>query len=141
MNPANKTVLSCLIVAASIGCVPALAAPDANGAAWGWCTPAADPDSRLLRVADSAAPGGFAGGPVASLQDGDDMPKLLENVAMRPGAPRPQSDSAQDANDGREAQWLRLSESGAVPEPGLWALLLAGFLGICAVARPRIFSS
>lgn len=119
MNPMQKTALSCLIVAASIGCVPALAAPEADG----------------------AAPGGFAGKPVAALQDGDDMPKRLENVAVRPGAPRPQADSAQDANHGREAQWLRLSEGGAVPEPGLWALLLAGFLGICAVARPRIFSS
>ena len=37
-----------------------------------------------------------------------------------------------------EEQWLRISES---PQPGSWAILLAGFLGICAVARPRIFSS
>jgi len=136
-----KTALSCLIVAASIGCVPALAAPQARGAAWGWCTSAADPDYRPLRVADSAAPGGFAGGPVAEMQKAEVLPQRLESVALRQDAPRPQPGSAQAGNDGREEQWLRLSESGAVPEPGLWALLLAGFLGICAVARPRIFSS
>jgi hypothetical protein len=140
MNPPTAALL-CMILAAATGCAPALAAPEARGAAWGWCTPAADPDYRVLRVADSAAPGGFAGGPVAARQDNDDMTKRLEIVAMRPGAPRPQPGAAQDANDGRKEQWLRLSESGAVPEPGLWALLLAGFLGICAVARPRIFSS
>lgn len=139
MNPA-KTALSCLIVAASIGCAPALAAPEAHGAAWSWCTPAADPDYRPLVVADSAAPGGFAGGPVAAPQDRDDTPKRLESVAMRTDTPRSEPGSAQDANHGK-GQWLRLSESGAVPEPGLWALLLAGFLGICALARPRIFSS
>jgi hypothetical protein len=139
MSPA-KTALCCLIVAASIGYVPALAAPQEQGAAWGWCTPAADPDYRPLVVSDSAAPGGFAGGPVAAKPDRDDMPKRLESVAMRTGTPRSEPVSAQDGNDAK-GQWLRLSEGGAVPEPGLWALLLAGFLGICALARPRIFSS
>lgn len=140
MNSA-KTALSCLIVAASIVCVPALAAPEAHGAAWGWCTPAADLDYRPLVVSDSAAPGGFAGGPAAAMQKAEDLPQRLENVALRQDAPRPLPGAAQDGNDGRKAQWLRLSESGTVPEPGLWALLLAGFLGICALARPRIFSS
>lgn len=140
MNSA-KTALSCLIVAASIGCVPALAAPEAQGAAWGWCTPVADPEFRLLRVADSAAPGGFAGGPVAAMQKAEDLPKRLESVALRQDAPRPLPGATQAGNDGRKGQWLRLPGSGAIPEPGLWALLLAGFLGICAVARPRIFSS
>jgi hypothetical protein len=37
-------------------------------------------------------------------------------------------------------EWVRLPEAPA-PQPGTWAVLLAGFLGICAVARPRIFSS
>lgn len=136
-----KTALSCLIVAASIGCVPALAAPEARGAAWGWCTPAADPDYRLLRVADSAAPGSFAGGPVAAMRKAGDLPQRLESVALGSDASRPLPAAAQVGNDGRKEQWLRLPESSAIPEPGLWGLLLAGFLGICAVARPRIFSS
>lgn len=140
MSPV-KTALSCLIVAASIGYVPALAAQEARGAAWGGCTPAADPQFRLLRVAESAAPGGFAGGPVAQMQKAEDPPQRLESVALRQDASRPLPGAAQAGNDGRKEQWLRLPESGAMPEPGLWALLLAGFLGICAVARPRIFSS
>lgn len=37
-------------------------------------------------------------------------------------------------------QWMRLSDR-TIPEPGAWAMLIAGLLGICAVARPRIFSS
>jgi hypothetical protein len=140
MNSA-QTALSCLIVAASIGCVPALAAPEARGAAWGWCTPAADPDYRPQRVADSAAPGGFAGGPMAAMRKAEDLPKRLESGAWRQAAPGPRPGAAQAANDGHKEQWLRLPEGSAIPEPGLWALLLAGFLGICAVARPRIFSS
>lgn len=135
-----QTALSCLIVAASIGCAPALAAPQAR-AAWGWCTSAADPDYRALRVADSAAPGGFAGGPMAAMQKAADLPRRLEGVALRQDAPRPLPGAAQAGNDDRLGQWLRLPEASAIPEPGLWALLLAGFLGICAVARPRIFSS
>jgi hypothetical protein len=140
MNPPTAALL-CMILAAATGCAPALAAPVAHSAALGWCTPAVDADYRVLRVADSAAPGGFAGGPVAAMQDSDDMPKRLESVALRQDGPRPLPGAAQAGNDGRKEQWLRLPESGAIPEPGLWALLLAGFLGICAVARPRIFSS
>lgn len=113
-----KTALSCLIVAASIGCAPALAAQDAQG-----------------------VPGALGGGPVAAMQK-EDPPQRLESVALRQDVSRPPPRAAQAGNDGRkEEQWLRLPESGTMPEPGLWALLLAGFLGICAVARPRIFSS
>lgn len=114
-----KTALSCLIVAASIGCAPALAAPEAR----------------------SAAPGGFAGGPVAAMRKAEDLPPRLESVALGSDASRPLPAAAQVGNDGRKEQWLRLPEGSAIPEPGLWGLLLAGFLGICAVARPRIFSS
>ncbi len=72
----------------------------------------------------------------------EDLPKHLESVALRQDASRPLPGAAPAGNDGRkQEQWLRLPERGAMPEPGLWALLLAGFLGICAVARPRIFSS
>ena len=118
MNPAQKTALSCLIVAASIGCAPVLAAPQARG-----------------------APGDFAGGPVAAMQKAEDLPKHLESVALRQDTPRPLPGATPAGAEGREGQWARLPDASAIPEPGLWALLLAGFLGICAVARPRIFSS
>ena len=38
-------------------------------------------------------------------------------------------------------EWFRLSAPEAFPKPGNWAILVAGLLGMCAVARPRIFSS
>lgn len=48
--------------------------------------------------------------------------------------------ASRDTATGTEEQWVRIPDS-PIPEPGTWAILLAGFLGICAVARPRIFSS
>ena len=48
--------------------------------------------------------------------------------------------TSRDTPTGTEEQWVRVPDS-PIPEPGTWAILLAGFLGICAVARPRIFSS
>lgn len=117
MSPA-KTALSCLIVAASIGCVPALAAPLAQG-----------------------APGGLASGPVTAVQKAEDLPQRLDSVALRQDAPLAPPGAAQPGSDGQGEQWLRQPEGSASTEPGLWVLLLAGFLGICAVARPRIFSS
>jgi len=60
---------------------------------------------------------------------------LLENV------PLPSKDSANAACLRRGETWVRLSDTPNIPEPGTWAVLLAGFLGICAMARPRIFSS
>jgi hypothetical protein len=117
MSPA-KTALCCLIVAASIGYVPALAAPQAQG-----------------------APGGLASGPVTAMQKSEDPPKRLDSVALRQDAPLAPPGVAQPGSDGQKEQWLRQPEGSTSPEPGLWALLLAGFLGICALARPRIFSS
>jgi len=59
---------------------------------------------------------------------------LLENPAL------PSKGSSTAAAQPSQT-WVRLSDTPNVPEPGSWAVLLAGFLGICAVARPRIFSS
>ena len=36
---------------------------------------------------------------------------------------------------------LSLSALDTFPKPGNWAMLVAGLLGMCAVARPRIFFS
>jgi hypothetical protein len=67
---------------------------------------------------------------------------LLENAPLprQNGSLTKARDVSRPANNGLEAQWMRLDDS-PIPEPGIWAMLVAGFLGICAVARPRIFSS
>jgi hypothetical protein len=64
---------------------------------------------------------------------------LLKN-ATDPLQERPRSRSDTPSADKQAAAWARLDES-PIPEPGTWAVLIAGILGICAVARPRIFSS
>jgi len=67
---------------------------------------------------------------------------LLENTPLprQNGSLAKARDVSRPGNNGLEAQWMRLDDS-PIPEPGIWAMLVAGFLGICAVARPRIFSS
>jgi hypothetical protein len=55
-------------------------------------------------------------------------------------SPRPPQVAARTVGDEQQGDWMRTSEN-KVPEPGLWAVLIAGFLGVCAMARPRIFSS
>jgi len=52
---------------------------------------------------------------------------------------RTRSDSP-PADKETTAGWARVDD-GPNPEPGTWAVLIAGILGICAVARPRIFHS
>src|SRR3954463_15717677 len=76
-------------------------------------------------------------GPAGAPRDMEQPGKLalLENVQL------PLKDSAKAAALRRDQTWARLSDAPNSPEPGTWAVLLAGFLGICAVARPRIFSS
>lgn len=76
-------------------------------------------------------------GPAGAPRDMEQPGKLalLENVQL------PLNDSARAAALRRDQTWVRVSDTPNTPEPGTWAVLLAGFLGICAVARPRIFSS
>lgn len=72
----------------------------------------------------------------------DNKLSLLENAPLsrQNGSLAKARDVSRPGNNGLEAQWMRLDDS-PIPEPGIWAMLVAGFLGICAVARPRIFSS
>jgi hypothetical protein len=75
--------------------------------------------------------------PAGSPRDTDQPGKL----ALLENAPLPLKDSSKAAAIRQDQTWVRLSDTPNMPEPGSWAVLLAGFLGICAVARPRIFSS
>jgi hypothetical protein len=43
-------------------------------------------------------------------------------------------------NNDRNEEWFGLSAIGHLPEPGGGAMLIAGLLGMCVVARRRIFS-
>jgi hypothetical protein len=59
---------------------------------------------------------------------------LLQNV------PLPMHDARSSGNTEGEGRWARLPDS-PFPEPGNWAMVIAGLLGMCAVARPRLHSS
>lgn len=50
------------------------------------------------------------------------------------------SGTAQSGNDRHEEPSVRPS-ANPTPEPGTWVVLIAGLLGMCAVARRRIFPS
>lgn len=58
---------------------------------------------------------------------------------MQPG-PRPPESAARTVDNERPEDWARTAER-PMPEPGLWVVLIAGFLGVCAMARRRIVSS
>ena len=64
---------------------------------------------------------------------------LLQN-STDPLAERARTRSDSPPADKEAAGWARVDDSPN-PEPGTWAVLIAGILGICAVARPRIFHS
>ena len=74
-----------------------------------------------------------AGRPVAGVGQ-DTKLSLLQNVPLASPVSPP------TGNGRHEEQWVRIADN-RMPEPGSWAVLIAGILGICAVARPRIFSS
>lgn len=80
-------------------------------------------------------PGGR--GPDSSIADAAPPDTVLS--LMQPG-PRPPKVAARTVDNERPEDWMRTAER-PIPEPGLWAVLVAGFLGVCAMARRRIFSS
>lgn len=83
---------------------------------------------------DARAP---AGGAPEARQD--TQLSLLQN-STDPLQERAHSRSDTPDAGKQAAGWVRLDD-GPIPEPGAWAVLIAGVLGICAVARPRIFTS
>ena len=124
------------------------------------------PGADLQRfVAAAGTPRGFSEGPVAGVRKLENVPIVRDNsgktqynperrnptggvedepqdtrLSLLQNSPRPVPGTTLTRNEGREEQWMRLPDR-TIPEPGAWAVLIAGLLGICAVARPRIFSS
>lgn len=79
------------------------------------------------------------GDPGADTAGAGEAPPDTALSLMHPG-PRPPRIAARTVGDEQPEDWMRTAER-PIPEPGLWAVLIAGFLGVCAMARRRIFSS
>jgi len=131
--------LLCLMAAASIWSGSALALERIDLAAAGACDGNSAVDYRMLYAVNGGAfAESFAKVP-ALARSGDGLPAVAagkgKDVAakMLPAAARGGSGESGE-------QWMRSADSAPV-KPGIWALLLAGFLGICALARPRLFES
>lgn len=132
-------LLLCLTAAAAMWPVSVLALTRVDFAAAGACDGTSTLDYRMLFAVDRGMPqmasgpllavaGKSKGLPMVADGEGKDVAAKVRPVADRSGGER-----------GGE-QWMRSAED-ATAVPGIWALLAAGFLGICALARPRIFES
>jgi hypothetical protein len=132
-------LLLCLTAAAALWPGSVLALTRVDLAAAGACDGASTLDYRMLFAVDGGRPwvssgrvlavaGKSEGVPMVAAGEGKDVAAKVLPAADRSGSGR-----------GAE-QWMR-SADDAPAQPGIWALLAAGFLGICALARPRIFAS
>ncbi|MEO8716785.1 MAG: hypothetical protein ABI423_01055 [Burkholderiales bacterium] len=130
-------LMACLAVAAALGPGSALALE--RGRLDGACNRAGAPDYRMLCAVGGGAPREFSSEVRAAAREGESLAKVPEG-AGKVNAAKILPVAAQRGNDRSAEQWMRSPDS-APAEPGLWALLAAGFLGICALARPRIFAS
>jgi len=137
--PSTGRLLLCLMTAASIWSGSALALERIDLAAAGACDGNSAVDYRMLFAMDGGASaeafakvpaltGKSDGFPAVAAGKGKEVASRILPAAARGGS----------GESGEE--WLRSDDSAPV-KPGIWALLLAGFLGVCAVARPRIFES
>lgn len=79
------------------------------------------------------------GDPGADTAGAGEAPPDTALALMHP-SPRPPQLAARTVGDEQPEDWMRTAER-PISEPGLWAVLIAGFLGACAMARRRIFSS
>jgi hypothetical protein len=144
-----------LMFAASIWGMPAFALERGASDASAGCAAGGDADRHMLLIAYTddrmllAAPGDSRTDrnhkDIAVKRDSTFGPAAGEEpaagVTSRPGhSTGSLKVAARTVGDGQQEEWVRLADSPA-PEPGIWAVLIAGFLGMCAVARPRIFSS
>lgn len=133
-------LLLCLTAAAAMWPVSVLALTRVDFAAAGACDGTTSTlDYRMLFAVDGGMPqmasgpllavaGKSKGLPMVAAGEGRDVAAKVRPVADRSGG------------EGGGEQWMRSAED-ATAVPGIWALLAAGFLGICALARPRIFES
>lgn len=68
------------------------------------------------------------------LESASATPALFRS--LKPGRPTGKAESVVADS----AEWIRTAEKSGTPEPGGWAMLMAGVLGVCAVARRRMVS-
>ncbi|MEX2125835.1 MAG: hypothetical protein WD795_18245 [Woeseia sp.] len=120
-------------------------------------------DRMKLLVADSGTPRFQSVGSTAG--KGEGMPIVLDNagrtthgstgrrpsggvgdarqgieLSLLQSSPIRLAGAAQAGDDRQAEQWVWTSD-GSTAEPGIWIVLIAGFLGMCAVARRRILIS
>jgi hypothetical protein len=116
-----------LLLAASLHALPAQAATLGGGIAGGSCGPGID----LVRA---SATTDF--NPVVATANGTFLATANGTAAGPEGAERRDPPGAVV----QQAQWIRRADN-AVAEPGIGVLLVAGLLGMWAVARRRNLSS
>jgi len=132
-------LLLCLTAAAAMWPGPALALTRADLAAAGACDGASALDYRMLFAADGGMPRVSPGQVRAVAGKSEGLPVVAAGAGKDVAAKvLPAEDRSGSERSGE--QWMR-SADGTPAEPGIWALLAAGFLGICALARPRFFAS
>lgn len=68
------------------------------------------------------------------LESASATPALFRPV--KPGRPTGKADSVVADS----AEWIRTAQNSGMPKPGGWAMLMAGVLGVCTVARRRMAS-
>jgi hypothetical protein len=101
---------------------------------------------RKIENVPIALDGAGKGREARRLNDGVGETRQDTRLALLQNTPHPLQDTsrARDSSHAtgarQDADWARMTDN-PMPEPGTWAMLIAGFLGICAVARPRIFTS
>lgn len=137
--PATGGLLLCLMAAASIWSGSALALERIELAAAGACDGASTLDHRMLFSVDAGAFRESSAQVLALARKGEGLPAVAAGTG-KDAASKMLPVAARGGSGENGEEWMRSADSAPV-EPGIWALLLAGFLGICAVARPRIFES
>lgn len=132
--------LRCLMTAAALWSGSALALDPGASFGAGFCDGGKAPECRMFFAVGAGAPReypkdvptlAFAGGRLPTMSDGAAQQTA---VGVQTVAPQIGGQNTVAGNGAR-------ASDRAASEPGLWVMLVAGFLGICAVARPRIFTS
>jgi hypothetical protein len=132
--------LRCLMTATALWSGSALALDPGAPPVAGFCGGGKAPDCRMLFAVGAGVPKEYSKDQLALAFAGERLPAMSDGAGNPPAA-GVRTVAAQGGGKNAAAEnWVRKSD-WAPAEPGLWVLLVAGFLGICAVARPRIFTS